>query len=156
IEERFVNYGFNVVKPDRPEDAQTLMHVISEGLLDDAAPERIADVGFAAYQAIWRGAPADAVDGIALYGYQKKIPAESIATWANGYREGVQGGVPGEVMADAIHAAMSRGWTDQAFNSTKWALVSAAKAGWDVKLYAGHFLAGMEKDPEHPGALQGT
>src|SRR5260370_37399041 len=94
IKERFADYGFNVVKPDKPEDAQTLMHVVYEGLLDDADPGRIADVGFAAYQAIWRGAPADAVDGIALYGYQKKIPADSIATWANGYREGTDAGVP--------------------------------------------------------------
>jgi len=156
LKEKFQNYGFNVVKPDKPEDARTLLHVIAEGLLDEASPERIAEVGFAAYQAIWRGAPADAVDGIALYGYQKKIPAESIATWANGYREGVQGGVPGEVMADVIHAAMSGGWSDQSFNSTKWALVSAAKAGWDMRLYAGYFLAGMQKDREHPGTLQGA
>jgi len=40
------------------------------------------------------GAPADAVDGIALYGYQKKIPADSIATWANGYRDGTVGACP--------------------------------------------------------------
>jgi cell wall-associated NlpC family hydrolase len=156
IREKFQNYGFNVVKPDKPEDVRTLMQVIAEGILDEAEPARIAEVGFAAYQAIWRGAPADAVDGIALYGYQKKVPAESIATWANGYREGVAGGVPGEVMADAIHNAMARGWSDQAFNSTKWALVAAAKEGWDLKLYAAYFLAGMQKDPAHPGALQGS
>jgi cell wall-associated NlpC family hydrolase len=156
VKEKFQNYAFRVVNPQKPEDARTLMHVIAEGLLDEAPPERIAEVGFAAYQAIWRGAPADAVDGIALYGYQKKIPAESIATWANGYREGVQGGVPGEVMADAIHSAMARGWSDQAFNSTKWALVAAAKEGWDVRLYAAYFLAAMQKDPDHPGGLQGT
>jgi len=156
LKEKFQNYGFNVVKPDKPEDARTLMHVIAEGLLDEVAPGRIAEVGFAAYQAIWRGAPADAVDGIALYGYQKKIPAESIATWANGYREAVAGGVPGEVMADAIHAAMAEGWSDQDFNTTKWALVAARKEGWDLQLYAAYFLAGMQKDPAHPGSLQGS
>ena len=91
-----------MVKPEKPQDARTLLHVISEGILDGADPARIADVGFAAYRAIWRGAPADAVDGIALYGYQKKIAADSIATWANGYRDGTEGGVPGEVMADAL------------------------------------------------------
>jgi murein DD-endopeptidase / murein LD-carboxypeptidase len=156
IQERFANYGFNVVKPGQPQDVQTLMHVVSEGLLDDVAPERIAEVGFAAYQAIWRGAPAEAVDGIALYGYQKKIPADSIATWANGYREGAQAGVPDEVMADAIHEAMARGWPDSTFNTVKWALVSAAKSGWDTRLYASYLLAGMRKDPAHPGSLQGS
>lgn len=153
IKERFQNYGFNVVKPDKPEDAQTLMHVVSEGLLDNAPADRIADVGFAAYQAIWRGAPADAVDGIALYGYQKKIPADSIAAWANGYREGVAAGVPGEVMADAIHEAMAHNWSDSSFNTVKWALVSAAKSGWDTRNYAAHLMLAMRKDPAHPGGI---
>jgi cell wall-associated NlpC family hydrolase len=156
VRERFANYGFNVVKPDKPEDARTLLHVIYEGLLDDVDPARIADVGFAAYQAIWRGAPADAVDGIALYGYQKKIPADSIATWANGYREGAASGVPGEVMADAIHEAMAHEWSDSTFNTVKWALVSAVKAGWDARLYASYLLLGMRKDAEHPGSLQAS
>jgi len=156
LRERFANYGFNVVKPDKPEDARTLLHVISEGVLDEADPARIAEVGFAAYQAIWRGAPADAVDGIALYGYQKKIPAQSIATWANGYREGTAAGVPGEVMADAIHEAMARGWPDTTFNTVKWALVSAAREKFDVRLYAAYMLDGMRKDPGHPGSLQSS
>jgi lipoprotein Spr len=154
LKTRFANYGFNVVNPDKPQDAQTLLHVISEGVLDRADPERIADVGFAAYRAIWRGAPAEAVDGIALYGYQKKVPAESIATWANGYRDGTSAGVPGEVMADAIHEAMARSWPDASFNTVKWALVSAARSGWDARLYAAYLLQGMRKDPAHPGALQ--
>jgi cell wall-associated NlpC family hydrolase len=132
------------------------MHVIYEGLLDDAPAERIADVGFAAYQAIWRGAPADAVDGIALYGYQKKIPADSIATWANGYREGAQAGVPGEVMADAIHEAMAHGWSDSNFNTVKWALVAAQRSGWDTRLYAAYLLSAMRKDPAHPGTHEAS
>ncbi len=155
VRERFANYGLNVVRPEKPVDVRTLMHVISEGVLDRAEPSRIADVGFAAYRAIWRGAPADAVDGIALYGYQKRVSAESIATWANGYRDGTAAGVPGEVMADAIHEAMARGWPDGSFNTVKWALVDAVKSGWDARLYAAYMLDGMRKDPKHPGALQG-
>jgi len=128
--------------------------VIAEGVLDRADPERIADVGFAAYRAIWRDAPADAVAGIALYGYQKKIPADSIATWANGYRDGTGAGVAGEVMADAIHEAMARGWSDSSFRTIKWALVDAARSGWDTRLYAAYLLEGMRKDPKHPGAVE--
>jgi lipoprotein Spr len=154
LEKRFANYGFNVVNPDKPEDARTLLNVIAEGVLDRADPERIADVGFAAYRAIWRGAPADAVAGIALYGYQKKIPADSIATWANGYRDGTGAGVAGEVMADAIHEAMARGWSDSSFRTIKWALVDAARSGWDTRLYAAYLLEGMRKDPKHPGAVE--
>src|ERR1700694_2353117 len=57
-------------------------------------------------------------------------------------------------MADAIHEAMAHGWSDSTFNTVKWALVSAAKAGWDSRLYASYLLGGMQKDPEHPGTLQ--
>lgn len=154
LKERFANYGFNVFKPEKPQDGRSLLHVIAEGVLDGASPARIADVGFAAYRAIWRGAPADAVEGIALYGYRKRVPADSIATWANGYRDGTEGGVPGEVMADAIHEAMARGWPDSSFKIVKWALVDAAKSRWDTRLYAAYMLEGMRKDPAHPGALQ--
>jgi len=154
LEKRFANYGFNVVNPDKPEDARTLLHMIAEGVLDRADPARIADVGFAAYRAIWRGAPADAVAGIALYGYQKKIPADSIATWANGYRDGTGAGVAGEVMADAIHEAMAQGWSDSSFRTIKWALVDAARSGWDTRLCAAYLLEGMRKDPKHPGAVE--
>ena len=155
LKARFANYGFDVVKPEKPDDVRTLLHMVAEGTLDDAAPERIAEVAFAAYQAIWRGAPADAVDGIALYGFQKPVPADSIVAWANGYREGVQGGVPGEVMADVVHNAFSHGWADSSFNEIKWALVSAERAGFDLRSYAGYLLEGMERDPGHPGALIG-
>jgi cell wall-associated NlpC family hydrolase len=156
IRERFADYGVNVVRPEQPEDIRTLLHVVSEGILDDADPARIADVAFAAYQAIGRGAPAEAVDGIALYGFQKKIPAASIAAWANGYREGVAAGVPGEVMADTVHEAMANDWPDTSFNTVKWALAGAARSGWDTRLYAAHLLAGMRKDPAHPGTLQAS
>ena len=115
IHDRFANYAFNIVRPEKPEDVRALMHMISEGTLDDTPPERVAEVAFAAYQAIWRGAPAEAVDGIALYGFQKPVPADSIAAWANGYREAVQGGVPPEVIADVIHSAMAHGWDDRTF-----------------------------------------
>ena len=154
IRARFANYGFNVVKPGRAEDVHTLMHMVAEGTLDEASPERIADVAFAAYQAIWRGAPAEAVDGIALYGFQRRVAAESIAAWANGYREAVQGGVPAEVIADVIHSAMAHEWADSKFNQVKWALVAQARTGGDVRLFAAYLLAGLAKDPEHPGAVE--
>ncbi len=154
IHDRFANYAFNIVRPEKPEDVRALMHMISEGTLDEAAPERIAEVAFAAYQAIWRGAPAEAVDGIALYGFQKPVPADSIAAWANGFREAVQAKVPPEVIADVIHSAMARGWDDRTFNQIKQALITAARNEFEVRLYASYLLAGMEKDPGHPGALE--
>jgi hypothetical protein len=153
---RFANYGLNVVKPEAPQDVQTLMHVAVEGMFDRAPPERIADVAYAAYTAVWRGAPAEVVGGIALYGFRKPVPAEKLAAWANGHRQAVKGGVPSEVAADLVRNAMEHGWEAGTFNRVKWGLVEAARRHYDVKLYAAYVFAGMEKDPRHPGALLGT
>ena len=146
LEDRFAGYGNNVVRPDKPQDVQTLMHVVVEGMFDHAPMERIADVAFAAYQAVWRGAPSEVVDGIALYGFRKPVAPETLAAWANGYRLAVTGGVPDEVAADLVRNAMERDWDVRTFDTLKWGLVDAAKRKYDVKLYAAYVFAGMEKD----------
>src|SRR5712691_11764426 len=156
LEDRFANYGHNVVRPDKPQDVQTLMHVVAEGMFDQAPMDRIAEVAFAAYQAVWRGAPAEVVDGIALYGFRKPVPPDKLAAWANGYRVAVKGGVPDEVAADLVRNAMEHGWDVRGFDTVKWGLIDAARRKYDVKLYAAYVFAGMEKDPLHPGALLGT
>jgi cell wall-associated NlpC family hydrolase len=155
LRDRFANYGLNVVRPDKPQDVQTLLHVVAEGMFDHAPMDRIADVAFAAYQAVWRGAPAEVVEGIALYGFRKPVPPEKLAAWANGYRVAVKGGVPDEVAADLVRNAMEGGWDVRTFDTLKWGLVDAARRKYDVKLYAAYVFAGMEKDPQHPGALLG-
>ena len=156
LEDRFANYGHNVVRPDKPQDVQTLMHVVAEGMFDQAPMDRIAEVAFAAYQAVWRGAPAEVVAGIALYGFRKPVPPEKLAAWANGYRVAVKGGVPDEVAADLVRNAMEHGWDVRSFDTVKWGLIDAARRKYDVKLYAAYVFAGMEKDALHPGALLGT
>jgi cell wall-associated NlpC family hydrolase len=155
LRDRFANYGLNVVRPDKPQDVQTLLHVVAEGMFDHAPMDRIADVAFAAYQAVWRGAPAEVVQGIALYGFRKPVAPEMLAAWANGYRVAVKGGVPDEVAADLVRNAMEGGWDVRTFDTVKWGLVDAARRKYDVKLYAAYVFAGMEKDRQHPGALLG-
>jgi cell wall-associated NlpC family hydrolase len=156
LQDRFVNYGHNVVRPDKPDDVRTLMHVVAEGMFDQAPMQRIAEVAFAAYQAVWRGAPAEVVDGIALYGFRKSIAPDTLAAWANGHRVAVKGGVPDEVAADLVRNAMEHAWDAKTFDTLKWGLVDAARRKYDVKLYAAYVFAGMEKDPRHPGALLGA
>jgi cell wall-associated NlpC family hydrolase len=152
VRERFSNYAFNVVRPQAPQDVQTLMHVVAEGMFDGAPVDRIAEVAFAAYQAVWRGAPAEVVDGIALYGFRKPVPAEKLSAWANGYRQAVKGGVPDEVAADLVRNAMEYGWDVAAFDTVKWGLVDAARRKYDAKLYAGYVFTAMRKEPGRPGS----
>jgi len=136
IKTRFADYAFQVVDEKRRADIPVLLHVITEGSFDEQPPERVADVAFAAYQAMSRGAPAEEVEGIALYGYQKKIPGDTIAAWANGYRQMVEAKVPGPVAADLVNLAMKRGLPVSDFDTLKWALVNGVKDGYDAKDYA--------------------
>lgn len=154
IRTRFADYGNQVVRPDRPQGAQVVMRMIAEGTFDGTAPDRIADVAFAAYQAIGRGAPADVVEGIALYGYSKKISGETISVWANGYNDMIKNGVPDEVAADLVRYAKEHDWKDSAFNALKWGYVDAAKQKFDLKDYATYVLGNMT--PDKAGRPGGT
>lgn len=154
IRERFADYGVKVVRPDES-DLRVLLHMVAEGSLDNAPADRIAEVAFAAYQAVSRGADPDVVEGIGLYGYRKKIPGDTIATWANGYREATENGVPSEVAADLVRNAMEHDWDGRTFNTLKWALVDGQKRGFDARRYAAFIFTEMEKGKQGPGAISG-
>ncbi|MBI3288915.1 MAG: C40 family peptidase [Elusimicrobia bacterium] len=136
IKTRFADYGLQVVDARRRKAIPVVLHLLTEGSFDQAPAEQIAEVAFAAYQAMARGADPEVVEGIALYGYRKKIPAETLAAWANGYRQLVEGKVPGDVAADLVRVSMERGLPDGDFNTLKWALVDGVKNGFDSKDYA--------------------
>jgi cell wall-associated NlpC family hydrolase len=153
LRDRFAGYGTTVVDPEKPDAAQVALRMIAEGKMDDLADERIADVAFAAYQAVFRGGAAEVVEGVALYGYRKKIAADRIALWANGYRLANSNGVPDDVAADLIRNAMEHDWDDHTFDTLKWALVSGVKNGHEPRLYAAVLFSRLEKDPSHPGQV---
>jgi cell wall-associated NlpC family hydrolase len=155
IRERFADYGVKVVRPDGG-DLAVVLRMIAEGAMDNAAPERIADVAFAAFQAVGRGAQAEVVEGIGLYGYRKQIPGERIAAWANGYGDLTKNGVPSEVGADLVRNAMEHDWDEATFNIFKWSLVQAAKDQFDVARYAAFMFQRMEEGKEGPGAITAT
>lgn len=154
LESRFADYGLQVVDARRRAGVPVVLHIITEGSFDEATPERVADVAFAAWQAMSRGAPAEAVEGIALYGYRKSIPGERIAVWANGYRQLVESKVAPDVAADLVRLTMERDIDDSIFNMLKWALVDAGKEGFDAKDYA-TFLFGRVAQGERPGKVSG-
>jgi cell wall-associated NlpC family hydrolase len=154
IRERFADYAVKVVRRDES-DVRVLLHMVAEGALDNVPPERIAEVAFAAYQAVSRGADPDVVEGIGLYGYRKKIPGDTIATWANGYREATENGVPSEVAADLVRNAMEHDWDGRTFNTLKWALVDGQKRGFEARRYAAFIFTEMEKGKQGPGAISG-
>lgn len=155
IKTRFADYGLQVVDERRQKAIPVVLHVITEGSFDEAPPERMAEVAFAAYQAMSRGAPPEEVEGIALYGYRKKIPGDTIAAWANGYRQAVDAKVPPAVAADLVNFAMNRDLSVADFGILKWALVNGVKEGYDAKDYATYLLGRMSQGKGGPGAISG-
>ncbi|OGR99315.1 MAG: hypothetical protein A2V88_03800 [Elusimicrobia bacterium RBG_16_66_12] len=154
IKTRFADYGLQVVNESRKNAVPVVLHVITEGSFDEAPAERVAEVAFAAYQAMSRGADPEVVEGIALYGYRKKIPGDRLATWANGYRHLTENRVPGDVAADLVRVAMEKDLPDSDFNILKWAMVDASKKGHDPKDYA-TYLFGHVLEGKGPGRVAG-
>jgi cell wall-associated NlpC family hydrolase len=153
VRDSFAAYWSDIVKPGRAEGVQVVMRMIVEGQMDEAPPERIAEVAFAAYQAISRGAPPDVAEGIALYGYRKKISPRLISLWSNGYNELVKNKVPPEIGADLVRNAMEKDWDEYAFNTFKWALVRASKEGFDIRDYAVYLFGNMLQGKRMPGQI---
>ena len=129
IKTRFADYGLQVVNPQRAKAIPVVLHLLTEGSFDQAPTERTADVAFSAYQAMSRGADPEVVEGVALYGYRKKIPADTLSTWANGYKHLTDGKVPNAVAADLVRVAMEKDMKDADFNTLKWSLVGGDVAG---------------------------
>lgn len=154
LRQNFADYANDVVSPGPKKDAaEVALRMIVEGSFDEVSPDRSAEVAFAAYKAVRRGAPADVVEGIALYGFRKSIPGDRLSVWANGYKNLTDSKVPPEVAADLVRNAMEKDWDDSSFNTLKWSLVEAAKRGFDSRDYATYLFGHMAKDGERPGAL---
>ncbi|MDD5628955.1 MAG: NlpC/P60 family protein [Elusimicrobia bacterium] len=146
-------HKYDVVPANDKVKADVVMRMIIEGVFDQSPAERIADVACAAERALSKGAPPDVVEGIALYGYRKKIPGERIALWARGYKDLTDAKVPPEVAADLIRNAMEKDWADSVFFMFKDNMYTAARSRFDMKNYAtylfGHYLEGKKL----PGAM---
>jgi cell wall-associated NlpC family hydrolase len=153
IKTRFADYGLQVVNPQRAKAIPVVLHILTEGAFDQTSPERTADVAFAAYQAMGRGSDPEVVEGVALYGYRKKISADTLSTWANGYKHMTDGKVPGSVAADLVRVSMEKSLADSDFNILKWSLVDGVKNGFDPKDYASYLLGTLLEGKKGPGRI---
>jgi len=144
--EQMAGYALDAMKGERREGADVIMTIVMEGSFDNVAVERTVAVASAAYIAIRRGSDPDIVEGIALYGFRKKVPADRIEAWANGYRECIRFGVAEYIAEDLISNAAEHGWDVYTYNKLKWGLVEAVKAGYDMEDFeaymVGNFLKG--------------
>lgn len=152
IKEHFADYGFQIVDARRQSAIHVVLHVITEGSFDEAPADRVAEVAFAAYQAVSRGADPEVIEGIALYGYRKKIPGDRLALWATGFKNLTDNRIPKDIAADLVRVAMEKDLPDSGFNILKWALVDGVKKGYNPKAYA-TYLFGNVFEGKSPGRV---
>ncbi len=147
-------YSGDILRAERLEGAQVLLRVVTEGSFDNANVERTVSIATEAYIAVSRGAAAEVVEGIALYGFRKDVGGDEIETWANGYRDCIRFGVPDYIAEDLVFNAVEHDWDHYTFNSLKWVLVEAAKAGYPMEEFHSMLMVEFLKgDGKRPGAL---
>jgi cell wall-associated NlpC family hydrolase len=146
-------YAFDILKGNNIEAEEVALSIVVEGTFGKIAVERTVSVAVAAYVAISRGAPADAVRGIALYGFSNTIEADKIEAWANGYHLCMKHGVTQKAVQELVYAAATKNWDLDTFNSYKWALVRAHKAGYDVEKYTVYLIGHHLLKTDRPGGL---
>ncbi len=155
IKTRFADYGIQTVNKERAKAIPVVLHILTEGSFDQVPPARTAEVAFAAYQAMSRGADPEVVEGVALYGFRKQVSADTLSTWANGYKQLTDGKVPGPVAADLVRVAMEKNLPDSDFNILKWSLVDGVKNGFDAKDYASYLFGHLLEGTLRPGKISG-
>ena len=154
IQNRFADYGVQIVDARRQPAISVVLHVITEGSFDEAPADRVAEVAFAAYQAVSRGSDPEVIEGIALYGYRKDIPGDRLVSWATGFKHLTDNRIPKDIAADLVRVAMEKDLLDAGFNILKWALVDGVKKGHDPKAYATYLFGNVFKG-KSPGRVAG-
>ncbi len=152
--QELAGYSGDILRAERLEGADVLLRVVTEGSFDNAKIGRTVSIATAAYIAVSRGAQAEVVEGIALYGFRKEVGGNEIETWANGYRDCIRFGVPDYIAEDLVFNAVEQGWDHYTFNSLKWVLVEAAKAGYPMEEFHSMLMVNFLKGGSaRPGAV---
>jgi cell wall-associated NlpC family hydrolase len=157
LKQTYAGYMTDVLDAQKLSAAQTAWGIITEGSFDGTDVQREAEVSFAGYKAVRHGSAPEVASGVALYGYRKKIDADTISLWAEGYNLMTQNGIADDVAADLIRNAVENDWDSHTFNIIKWELVNGVKKdGFDQRKYAAYLFGNMPQYRDRPGTLAST
>lgn len=130
----------------------TVYHVITEGLFAELGPIQVSPTARAAFGARALGAPAEAVEGIALYGLSEyaqekgiRFSAEQIAAWAKGADDAKRLGIPSFIAEDFVAQAITGGWSLEDYNKLNKALMQAVVDGFDAEVAGRYLLFSVER-----------
>ena len=146
-------YAFDIMKGPKAKGVDVILNIIMQGSFDQLPVKRIVSVATGAYVAISRGGHPEVVEGIAMYGFKKKLKGEVIAALANGYRECRKAGIPRHVAKDLIYHAANGNWDIETFNRFKRGLIRAAREKLDTEDFNAYMLGNYKKGGGGPGRV---
>jgi cell wall-associated NlpC family hydrolase len=146
-------YAFDIMKGQKAKGVDVILNVIMEGSFDQLPVKRIVSVATGAYVAISRGGHPEVVQGIAMYGFKKKLKGDVIAALANGYQECRKAGIPRHVAKDLIYHAADGNWDIETFNRLKRGLIQAAREKFNVEDFNAYMLGNFKKGGAGPGRM---
>ena len=149
-------YAFDIMKGQKAKGVDVILNIIMEGSFDQLPVKRIVSVATGAYIAISRGGHPEVVEGIAMYGFKKKLKGDVIAALANGYRECRQAGIPRHVAKDLIYHAADGNWDIETFNRLKRGLIQAAREKFNLEDFNAYLLGNFKKGGVGPGRMVAT
>jgi cell wall-associated NlpC family hydrolase len=149
-------YAFDIMKGQKAKGVDVILNIIMEGSFDQLPVKRIVSVATGAYVAISRGGHPEVVQGIAMYGFKKKLKGDVIAALANGYRECRQAGIPRHVAKDLIYHAADGNWEIETFNRLKRGLIQAAREKFNLEDFNAYLLGNFKKGGVGPGRMVAT
>jgi len=130
-----------------------LLFIINEAIFSEVSTYRAVGVATAAYLAIRRGAPAESVRHIALYGFRWPLDAERLAVLARGYADYVKLDIPPWIAQGLIYETVKNNWPTGSYKTFKWGLLEAAREGHDPKKFLDHLIATHQKTKRRPRAV---
>jgi len=141
------------MKGQKAKGVDVILNIIMQGSFDQLPVKRIVSVATGAYVAISRGGHPEVVEGIAMYGFKKKLKGEVIAALANGYRECRKAGIPRHVAKDLIYHAADGNWDIETFNRLKRGLIQAAREEFNLEDFNAYLLGNFKKGGVGPGRM---
>jgi cell wall-associated NlpC family hydrolase len=126
LRERFGKDGKKTMNPARKQAVRAAAGAVIEGSFDEAAPKKIADVAYSAFHAAEGGADPEAAQGIALYGFSKKVTPQQVLDWTKGYQKLVGKNVAPNDAAQLVFDAVQNGWNAKTFEKRTKSLLNQA------------------------------
>jgi len=150
IRERFADYVMDIVTGAKRDGAKTVVSIITDSC-KGKSPARTADVSFAAYRTVSRGADAALAEAVSHRVCEADINTELLLSWLDGYTQMRAGNVPAYVAEELVFIAMNNGWPSKTFDAVKWALIQGMKDAFAPRPFASYVFVSILKDPSSPG-----